>query len=66
MEQGRKAKDLVLAEECVVAELVAAVEAEVSAQDLVEIASALVVVNEECIKWEFPAINRNARSAVRP
>ena len=66
MEQGRKAKGVVLAEECVVAGLVAAIEEEVSVQDLVEIASAPVVVNEECIKWGFPAMSRNAQSAARP
>lgn len=66
MEQGRKAKGLVQAEEWAEAGLAPAVEVEVSVQDQVGIASAPVVVNEQCISWEFPAMSRNAQSAVRP
>lgn len=66
MEQGRKAKGLVQAEEWAEAGLAPAVEVEVLVQDLVEIASAPVVVNAQCINWGFPAMSKNAQSAARP
>jgi hypothetical protein len=66
MEQGRKAKELVQAEECMVAGLVAAVEAEVSVQGLVEIVSAPVVVHKQFINWGLPAMSRSVQNAVRP
>ena len=66
IEQGRKAKGQAQAEEWAEAGLAPAVEAEVLVQDLVEIASAPVVVNEQCIKWEFPAMSRNAQNVAPP
>jgi hypothetical protein len=65
MEQDREVKELALAEEWVVPGLVAVGEAEVLVQDPVEIASVPVVVHNQFIKWEFPAMNRNAQSAAR-
>jgi hypothetical protein len=49
MEQGREAKGLVQAEECVAAGVVAAVKAEVLVPDLVEIASAPIAVHKQRI-----------------
>ena len=65
MEQGRKAKGLVQAEEWAEAGLAPAVEAEVLVQDPVETASALAVEHKPLINWEFPAMSRNAQSAAR-
>ena len=66
MEQGREAKGLVQAEVCMVVGLVASVEAEVLVQGLVKIVSAQIVVHKPFINWGFPAMSRNAQSAVRP
>ena len=65
IEQARKAKDQVQAEEWAEVGVDPAVEAEVLVQDLAEIASAPVVVNEQCINWESPAMSRDAQSAAR-
>ena len=65
IEQARKGKDQVQAEEWVVAGIAPAVEAGVLVQDPAEIASVRVVVNEQCINWEFHAMNRNVQNAVR-
>lgn len=65
MEQGRKAKGLVQVEEWAKAGVAPAVKAEVLVQDLVEIVSAPVVVNGQCINWEPPAISRDAQNVAR-
>jgi hypothetical protein len=65
MEQARKDKDQAQAEEWAEAGVAPPVEVEVLVQDLVEIASAPVVVNEQCINWEFPAMSKNAQNAAR-
>jgi hypothetical protein len=65
MEQDRKAKGVVQAEEWVEESLTPEVKAGVLVWDPVEIASAQVAVNEKCIRWGFPAMSRNAQGAVR-
>jgi hypothetical protein len=65
IEQARRAKDQVQAEESAEAGVAPAVKAEVLVQDLAGIASALAVVNGQCINWESPAINRGAQNVVR-
>jgi hypothetical protein len=67
MEQGREAKGGVQVEvraEAVLA-LVVAVEAEFPVQDLVETASAPIVVQKQRINYESPATSRNAQTAAR-